>query len=220
MVLVLSDFRPACILTSSMYTTSKQQTEIFQAAPGGYSYQDALGKLLLGHDIPHTLKINVKSESQSDLYRVVGIYYISFSEERRDKIDSAISSRTQFDDNETHRVVGRFLGYPNDVVEAWCVWNHETDQTLFDQISNGVVLDRLGPFSPLIEESSVEPASFAEFLLPYVVPAGVDNCEQRIFNDLKRYLAAGRLLSYEHNINLFGPLIERYKWGREQTNHE
>jgi hypothetical protein len=132
-----------------------------------------------------------------------------------ENVRNRFSSKSSWDtlSREDDIILGNFLGYPEQAIQAYCdSWaGSREDDTLFDTMSSEEVLDRLGPTRMILEQLDVDAVSFAEFQLPYVVPASAE-ISDRVFADIEQFLAVGIRSLVEYDLEVFEYLLDHYKW--------
>lgn len=211
--LVLCDIRPACLLGSHKYVGSKEAADVYQTIPESYTQDDPVSEFLTEFEIPHVVDVGVAGSREDDRIQVSANYFIAFDTGRLERIDSRLGAHSEQQSPDRDSTIGQFLGYPETAIQEWNQWNAETDDTLFDHLTDEDIYELLGPVQPIVERLDVEPVPFMEYLLPYVVPAAVDEDSiTRVINDFAEFLAPGVIALTECDIDLISPLISEYRW--------
>jgi len=211
LLLVLSGTRPACSILVHEYVHSREAAEVRTTIPVRFQKTDPVGELLTEYGVPHSLALGLTEIESDERIQVSKDYVISFDDSRLNRFTSALSSPWKSPTREDQMEIGYALDYPEEAVQAWADWDHERDATLFDQLSNDEVLDRVGLMATVISKVGVDASDFVEFLLPYVVPASAD-CEETAFEDFRDFLLTGLGAIVAHEIDLVFPLFRQHQY--------
>jgi hypothetical protein len=107
--------------------------------------------------------------------------------------------------------LGEFLGYPEAAVDAYCDDDPATDDRLLDTLSDEELTDAFGPLTKLYDALDVDYRAFTASLLPYVVPATVPECLDRMVHDATRFVMAGIVVADEYGLTLFDRVLADYR---------
>lgn len=212
LLLVLWDTRPGCILSTYSYAATKEAAEVQTYLPQEYRSIEPIEDLLTEFDIPYYRHVNLSDGSEP--VQVSRNYYVSFDQQRREMIQDQLSKGSPYDSSSRKEdaVVGQFLGYPDEVIRAFCDSWDPGGETRFDQLSDEELLERLGPTRQFVEEREGESTEFVRFLLPYLVPATVENIDQRVVSDFEKFLSIGIIALAEYDIELIYHVLSHYQW--------
>lgn len=214
LLLTLNGSRPGCMVSTRSIYESQAIAEGVASTPELYTAGDPVHRFLTEFDIPWELNISLSQAQEKDVFIVEGGYFISLDEARLRQRDGVFSDLWESNSSEEyHRSLGQFLGYPECVTDAWLPWNSHEGDTLFDQLSEQEVEERLGEFGIIIEKLDVESTLFAEYLLPYTVPATVtQNCIEKVFDDLRHSITLLGVLLMEDHHELVARILGGYEY--------
>ncbi|MFC7133758.1 MULTISPECIES: hypothetical protein [Salinibaculum] len=215
--LVLYGTRPGCNIGLSRYATARDAAEISASTPPSY-WDDALYPFLDNFDIPYVHNTTAV-EAENGIIQLNTNYYISYDSERRDRLRDHFetSSRWGVTERETHVAIGRFLGYPERVIQEWCDMRVGGER-LFETLTDEEILNALDLPGTLTEYYNVDPSGFIKYLLPYVIPVSAAPCQDRVFRDARDFLRDGFRLSVEYDVPLLSLLFATYRiWNGESV---
>ena len=215
LLLVMYDARPGCIIgPPESYVGTKEAAKINSMLPHEYfATNHEVGRFLESYEIPYTAFQSVSETVDSERYQVSPNYFISFDDDRLEQLDRALldEALNEPPTTERHTAIGLFLGYPDRAIEEWCNGDGLREETLFDRLTEQEVIDAIEPIGVVLQEFEVEMTEFAEFVLPYVVPASATECRGQALDDLRRFLAVSLHALAEYDVEILPSLIRDFK---------
>lgn len=214
LVLVMLDIRPACIISVSQPALSPTQAEKMTQNHNALTTCDLVGQFLDAHTIPYVLTTNSSEGWPNEPAQAHLNYHVSFDEQRLTDFETPLPDDNDSGPGLTRReeeALGRLLAYPEPAIQAYCDGEHLSEGKLFETLSEAAIADALGPLSDLYDTLDLDYREFTTLLLPYVIPATVDECLDRAVRDVGRFIGGGLVAAEAFEITIFNQVIADYR---------